>query len=447
MEFTSKVTSYIKGHNLCPNGAKLIVGVSGGADSVALLHFLHHAGYQCLVAHCNFHLRGKDSDNDEVFVKTLAAQWQLPFFCIGFDTNTVAKTKGISIEMAARELRYDWFASLMEEQQAMAVAVAHHLDDSIETFFINLSRGTGLRGLVGIRPQQGNIIRPFLSVTRAEIDNYLSIKSSKHRIDNSNFDQLIIRNKIRHSLVPVFESFNPAFRQIMEENFSRLGELNSVTNGLINAFRKKAVATHNGYLSIAIDQLKELHPNVHFYLFELLSPYRFNDATVNNILASLDGESGRQYFSATHRVIKDRSHLLVSPLMPVDESEYSIPVEVSSIEMPIRLTLSDPLDAKGFTIEKQKEVACVDFDKLSFPLKIRHPKEGDYFYPFGNQGKKKLSDFFIDQKWNLLDKESCWLLTCDKQIVWIIGHRLDNRFKVDADTKKILKITFFRNLT
>jgi tRNA(Ile)-lysidine synthase len=446
MEFTSKVTSYIKDHNLCTQGAKLIVGVSGGADSVALLHLLHHAGYQCIVAHCNFHLRGKDSDNDELFVKTLASQWHLPYFSIGFDTNAVAKSKGISMEMAARELRYDWFASLMTEQNAAAIAVAHHLDDSIETFFINLSRGTGLRGLVGIQPQQGNIIRPFLSVTRAEIDNYLSIKSLKHRIDNSNFDQLIIRNRIRHSLVPVFESFNPAFRQIMEENFTRLGELNSVANSLIDTFRKRAVTAHNGYLSIAIDQLKEQQPNLHFYLFELLSPYRFNDATVNNILASLDGESGRQYFSATHRVIKDRNHLLVSPLMPVDEAAYSVPVGASSIEIPIKLTLSYSLQANGFTIEKQPEVACVDLEKLTFPLEIRHPKEGDFFYPFGNRGKKKLSDFFINQKWNLLEKENCWVLTSDKQIVWIIGHRIDDRFKVEPNTKNILKITFFRTL-
>ncbi len=446
MEFTSRVTSYIKTHNLCPHGAKLIVGVSGGADSVALLHFLHQAGYQCLVAHCNFHLRGNDSDDDEVFVKTLAAQWHLPFFSIGFDTNSVAKARGISIEMAARELRYEWFASLMTKQKAAAIAVAHHLDDSIETFFINLSRGTGLRGLVGIAPQQGNIIRPFLSVSRTEIDNYLSANSLKHRTDKSNFDQLIIRNKIRHALLPLFESFNPSFRQIMEENFTRLGELNNVTNSLIDAFRETAVVTHNGYWSVAIDQLKERQPHIHFYLFELLNPYHFNDTTVCNILANLDGESGRQYFSATHRVVKDRNHLLVSPLMPVDETEYIIPAGTLSVETPIRLTLSEPLDANGFILEKQKEIACLDFDKLSFPLEIRHPKEGDYFYPFGNRGKKKLSDFFIDHKWNLLQKESCWLLTSDKQIVWIIGDRPDNRFRVDPETKKILKISFFRNL-
>ncbi|MBP1639842.1 MAG: tRNA(Ile)-lysidine synthetase [Bacteroidetes bacterium] len=446
MEFISKVTSYIKTHNLCPHGAKLIVGVSGGADSIALLHFLHHTGYQCLVAHCNFHLREKDADDDEAFVKTIANQWHLPFFSIGFDTNAVATAKGISIEMAARELRYDWFTSLMEEQQAEAIAVAHHLDDSIETFFINLSRGTGLRGLLGIQPRQGNIIRPFLSVTRTEIDNYLSVNSLIHRTDHSNFNQLIIRNRIRHSLIPVFESFNPSFRQIMEENFTRLGELNNVTNGLIDAFREMAVVTHNGYWSIAIDQLKQQQPNIHFYLFELLNPYHFNDATVNNILANLDGESGRQFFSATHRVIKDRNQLLVVPLMPVDETKYIVPVGTSSTEIPIKLTLSDPLDANGFAIEKQKEVACIDFDKLSFPLTIRHPKEGDFFYPFGHQGKKKLSDFFIDQKWNLLEKENCWLLISDKQIVWIIGHRLDDRFKVDANTKKILKISFFGTL-
>lgn len=440
MEFTHKVISYIKTHQLCKEGAKLIVGVSGGADSVALLHFLHNAGYKCIVAHCNFHLRGIESDTDETFVKDLAEKWHIPFFSTSFNTKTFAKEKGISIEMAARDLRYDWFAALKKEQNAEAIAIAHHLDDSIETFFINLSRGTGLRGLLGIQPKQGSIIRPFLSVSRDEINNYISTNHLQSRIDLSNFDQLIIRNKIRHSLIPVFESFNPSFRQIMAENFMRLGELNEVANDLIDSFRKDVVIDYEGYFSISISKLLN-QTNAHYFLFELLKPYNFNDATVNDILHHLDGESGKSFLSSTHRVIKDRNYLLVTPSIVIDNSSYSIPEGSPSINTPLELHLAQPICVTTNSIEKNNHVACIDFEKLTFPLKIRRPKEGDFFYPLGMNGKKKLSDFFIDQKFNLLEKENCWILTSGDQIVWVIGYRLDDRFKIDEKSKKMIKIS------
>lgn len=440
MEFTHKVISYIKTHQLCIEGATLIVGVSGGADSVALLHVLHNAGYKCIVAHCNFHLRGIESDTDETFVRDLADKWHIPFFSTSFNTKTFAKEKGISIEMAARDLRYDWFATLKQEQNADAIAIAHHLDDSIETFFINLSRGTGLRGLLGIQPKQGCIIRPFLSVSRDEINNYISINNLQSRIDLSNFDQLIIRNRIRHSLIPIFESFNPSFRQIMAENFMRLGELNEVAIDLIESFRKDAVIDHEGYFSISINKLRN-QTNAHYFLFELLKPYNFNDATVNDILHHLDGESGKSFFSSTHRIIKDRNHLLITSSIAVDNSSYSIPEGTFSINKPINLYLSQPVSIETTSIVKNSNVACIDFEKLTLPLKIRRPKEGDVFYPLGMNGKKKLSDFFIDQKFNLLEKENCWLLTSNEQIVWIIGYRLDDRFKIDEKSKKMIKIS------
>ena len=445
MDFTSKVISYINQHQLCSQGAKLIVGVSGGADSVALLHLLHNSGYQCIVAHCNFHLREKDSDDDATFVRNLARKWQLPFFSTDFDTQSIAKEQGISIEMAARDLRYNWFTTLRQTEKAEAIAVAHHLDDSIETFFINLSRGTGLRGLLGIQPKQGCIIRPLLSINRSEIDKYIKNNELNFRIDCTNFDQAIIRNKIRHSILPLFESFNPSFKQVMADNFARLDELNNVANAIVEEFRNNAVANHNSYFSISIEKLKQ-QDNIHFLLFELLKPYLFNDATVNDILLHLDSESGKQFFSATHRAIKDRNQLLICKIEPTDDNIYLIPEGTSSIHFPVQLTFSEPFDADLSTIVRQKEIACVDFDKLAFPLGIRHPEEGDFFYPFGNQGKKKLSNFFIDQKWNLLEKEKCWLLISDKQIVWIIGHRLDNRFRVDFKKKKKLKISFYGSI-
>ncbi|MTK54247.1 tRNA lysidine(34) synthetase TilS [Paludibacter sp.] len=445
MEFSHKVISYIKAHQLCSEGAKLIVGVSGGADSIALLHFLHNAGYECIVAHCNFHLRGIESDTDEAFVKDFAEKWHIPFFSTSFDTKTFAKEKGISIEMAARDLRYDWFDVLKQEQNADAIAIAHHLDDSIETFFINLSRGTGLRGLLGIQPKQGSIIRPFLSVSRDDINNYISINHLQSRIDLSNFDQLIIRNKIRHSLIPIFESFNPSFRQIMMDNFTRLGELSEVANTLIESFKKEAVIDHEGYISISISKLRN-QTNTHYFLFELLKPYNFNDATVNDILYHIDGESGKSFFSSTHRAIKDRNYLLVTPYISVDSSTYSISEDTFSINKPINLVLSQPISIETTSIVKNNNVACIDFEKLTFPLKIRRPKEGDFFYPLGMKGKKKLSDFFIDKKFNLLEKENCWLLTSEDQIVWVIGYRIDDRFKIDDNSKKMIKISLSKDI-
>jgi len=445
MEFTNKVISYITTHQLCKEGAKLVVGVSGGADSVALLHVLHNAGYKCIVAHCNFHLRGVESDADETFVKNLADKWHIPFFTTSFDTKTFAKEKGISIEMAARDLRYEWFATLKQEQNAEAIAIAHHLDDSIETFFINLSRGTGLRGLLGIQPKQGFVIRPFLSVSRDEINNYISVNYLHSRIDLSNFDQLIIRNKIRHSLIPVFESFNPSFRQIMAENFVRLGELNEVANNIIESFRKDAVIDHEDYFSISISKLRN-YSNAHYFLFELLKPYNFNDAIVNDILYHLDGESGKSFFSSTHRAIKDRNYLLVTPSTAVDNSNYSIPEDTFSINKPINLYLSRPISIESASIVKNSNIACIDFEKLTFPLKIRRPKEGDFFYPLGMTGKKKMSDFFIDKKLNLLEKENCWLLTSEDQIVWVIGYRIDDRFKIDDNSKKMIKISLSKDI-
>lgn len=445
MEFTNKVISYIKTHQLCNEGVKLIVGVSGGADSVALLHFLHNAGYECIAAHCNFHLRGVESDTDEVFVKDLAEKWHIPFFSTSFDTKTFAKEKGISIEMAARDLRYNWFAALKQEQNAEAIAIAHHLDDSIETFFINLSRGTGLRGLLGIQPKQGYIIRPFLSVSRAEINNYIYNNHLQSRIDLSNFDQLIIRNKIRHSLIPVCESFNPSFRQIMVENFTRLGELNEVANNLIESFRKDAVIDHEGYFSISISKLRS-QINAHYFLFELLKPYHFNDATVNDILYHIDGESGKSFYSSTHRIIKDRDYLLVTPSIPIDDSTYSIPEGALSINKPLNLHLSQPINIESAYIERDSSIACIDFEKLTFPLEIKRSKEGDFFYPLGMNGKKKLSDFFIDKKFNLFEKENCWLLTSENQIVWVIGYRIDDRFKIDDKSKKMIKISLSKDI-
>jgi len=225
----------------------------------------------------------------------------------------------------------------------------------------------------------------------------------------------------------------------------RLGELNEVANNLIESFRKEAVIDHKGYISISISKLRN-QSNAHYFLFELLKPYNFNDAIVNDILYHLDGESGKSFFSSTHRAIKDRNYLLVTPSTAVDNSNYSIPEDTFSINKPINLYLSRPISIESASIVKNSNIACIDFEKLTFPLKIRRPKEGDFFYPLGMTGKKKMSDFFIDKKLNLLEKENCWLLTSEDQIVWVIGYRIDDRFKIDDNSKKMIKISLSKDI-
>jgi len=442
MNFLHTIESYIIANQLPKPGEKLIVGVSGGADSVALLHVLQQLHYQCVVAHCNFHLRGKESDEDAQFVRQLATTYNVPFESIHFDTKNTAKQRGISIEMAARDLRYDWFKTLRQQHNACAIAIAHHLDDSIETFFINLARGTGLRGLVGIQPRQANVVRPFLNVTRFEIEKYLTDNHLLFRTDSSNFDEAILRNKIRHTIVPAFKSINPSFDATMKENFERLSETMEVANSLVNSVQEQAVKDFGSHIAIEIEPLKA-SGNIHFYLFELLRPFHFTATTIHDIVNQLEGESGKQFFSATHRLIKDRTQLLVHALAQPEPETYLIDENTHHIDKPLQLIVSEPQAIECVTIDRDKEVACLDADKLRFPLILRRPKAGDYFYPFGKSGKKKLSDFFIDNKWSLLQKEQCWLLISDNQIVWVVGTRIDNRFCIDKNTKKVTKIRFF----
>jgi tRNA(Ile)-lysidine synthase len=443
MNFPQKIASYIADNQLPESGAKLIVGVSGGADSVALLHVLLQLHYSCVVAHCNFHLRGNESDEDVQFVGQLCEKWNIPFETIDFDTKNKAKERGISIEMAARDLRYAWFEALRQRHQAVAVAIAHHLDDSIETFFINLARGTGLRGLVGIQALQGNIIRPLLDITRGEIENYLNSNNIPFRTDSTNFDQSILRNKIRHTVIPTFEAINPAFLTTMRENFDRLAETLAVANGQVDKLKDELVESSSDQISIDIDLL-QAHENIHFCLFELLRPYNFGAATINDIITQLNGDPGKQFFSPTHRLIKDRSRLIIHPLTETDTTHYIIDAHTRLIDYPLSLSISAPQARDRVIIEREKEFAFLDTDKLIFPLLLRHPKAGDFFYPFGSKGKKKLSDYFIDQKWNLYQKEQCWLILSDDQIVWVVGNRIDNRFCINAGTKRVTKIRFLQ---
>ena len=437
-----KVENYIEKNNLLSSYAKVIVGVSGGADSVALLHVLKQLGYSCIVAHCNFHLRGEESDNDEIFVREMANELHLDFEQIDFDTTDYARKCKISVEMAARELRYNWFEQVRKTHTASAIAVAHHADDNVETLLMNLTRGTGLKGLTGIPLQNGYIIRPLLCCTRSDIVNYLIKYNLHHITDSTNAQNDYTRNKFRNQIIPLFEKINPSFKQTITALIERFEEIEAVYNEKMIETKSKITSTENNYFKIDIQQLKHTKYRKSL-LYDILLPYSFHADTVENIIHNLDSEPGSIFYSLTHKLLHDRDFLIVSKNnIPLQQS-YNISESVTEISEPIHLNISKRI--YNTKISKSKLFATLDASKFTFPLVLRHWQKGDSFVPFGMKNSKKLSDFFIDTKMNRFEKENTWLLCAGNDIVWVVGYRIDNRFCVDSNTQHIIEIQLIDN--
>ena len=422
----TKVQKYIKQHSLFNPFDKIIVAVSGGADSVALLHFLLSMNYDCIIAHCNFHLRGDESDRDEQFVSELAKKYNCKLLKTDFDTKKYAVEQKISIEMAARELRYRWFEEIRQAENVLYVAVAHHQDDTAETILMNLARGTGINGLTGIKPRNGNIVRPFLCVSRKEIMTYIKRQKLSYITDSTNNDTQFTRNFFRKKIIPAFEKINPSFVENLLQTAEYLNDAALIYNHYINSTE---ILKNN---RISIEELKK-SKIAGSLLFENLKEIGFNAAQCADILSVIDAESGKQFFSPTHRLIKDRDYLIIEPLADIAGADLQ---SVPKLHFEIFLHTPD------FKIDKSPDIAHLDNDKITQPLTLRHWQQGDAFYPFGMKGKKKLSDFFTDKKYTLQQKEQTWLLVSDNKIAWIVGERIDDRFKITAETKKIIKIFF-----
>lgn len=415
-----KISQYIHQYNLFSSEDKILVALSGGADSVALLRLLLTLGYTCEAAHCNFHLRGAESDRDESFVRQLCKDLQVPLHIIHFDTEKEAVERHISIEMAARELRYAWFENIRNECGANVIAVAHHQDDSVETLLLNLIRGTGINGLRGIQPQNGNIVRPLLCLDRKEIIDYLQDIKQDYVTDSTNLQDEYTRNKIRLNLLPMMQDINPSVKESILKASQHLNDAAIIYNkGIEEA--KLRVLTKEG---ISIHALQQ-EPAPETILFEILYPLGFNAAQVKDIYRALDGQSGKVFTSANFRVIKDRDLLLTSP--------------VQEITKPI-LEITEQAYTQDFIIPRDKNKACFDADKLQHPLSLRLWQQGDTFVPFGMKGKKKVSDYLTDRKFSLPRKEQQWVLCCGEDIIWLVGERTDNRFRVDEKTKKVIII-------
>lgn len=432
--------AFVDEQRLFSKDDRILLALSGGVDSVVLAELLLELGYTFSAAHCNFHLRGEESNRDAEFVIKWAERKKVKLFVQDFDTYAYMQEKGISLEMAARELRYSWFENLMQENQIDYLLTAHHADDSAETFFINLLRGTGIAGLHGILPKNGNIIRPLLFATRKSILDYAELKNIQFVEDSTNSETKFLRNKIRHRVIPILKEISPDFDSIIRKNIERLRDTETVFRNTVENVKDEIIIRENENIKISIAELQSLNP-MGIYLYEILSDYGFNESVVNNVSMVLDAESGKRFYSKTHCLLKDREYLLIYPIEKEEtETEYSIDAEITSIIEPFKAKIEVLKDLNFISVPKKANVAMLDMDLLSFPLELRHWKQGDSFVPFGMRKKKKLSDFFTANKYSLLDKERQWLLCSGDEIVWVVGKRIDDRFKVSNSTKSVLKI-------
>lgn len=413
---------------------KLLLGVSGGIDSMVLMHLFQQLLYDISIAHCNFQLRGNESDGDEMLVKEICQDGYIPYFITSFDTEKYSRDNKLSIQLAARKLRYDWFQELLAENQLDYLITAHHLDDNVETFLINFIRGTGLEGLTGIPSQNGNIIRPLLPFSRLEIENYALENKIQWREDSSNASDKYFRNKLRHNIVPILKELNTGFLDSFQNTLNYLQQAESLVNDASKLVYEKVVVEKENQLEIHLKPLLE-YQNYKAYLFQWLKEYGFS--AWNDVYDLVQAQSGKQVFSETHVLLKDRTILLLYPKNKYDaQTVYKIEKEQSNLNFPLNLVFS-----KAINISLNgNHTIFVDADKVQFPLELRKWQEGDYFYPVGMNGKKKLSKYFKDEKYSLLDKENQWLLCSNDQIVWVIGKRADNRYIAHETTQQLLKI-------
>ena len=419
-------------------GAKrLLVAVSGGPDSVVLLDALHREGFFVVIAHCNFHLRGDASNEDAEFVKSLAAKYQVPYCLIDFDTEKVAEERKISIEMAARDLRYEWFEQMATEYNCDLIAVAHNADDTVETFFLNLTRGSGLQGLSGMAQLRGKIVRPLLKVSRKQIMEYIAEYNLQYRIDATNLETIYTRNKIRHNLIPQFEEINPSFLNTMANNMRFIASAQSIVETYAAEAYKKVVKIENERIIFDLKALKQCQ-GIDTLLFIWLTPHGFSSDVIMQLYHSLfDNLSGKQFFSPTHRIVLERESIELELIQSKDAIHcVFIGQEETLLESPVHLEIKE-VDIADFELIKSANVACFDADKLQYPLILRRWQQGDWFIPFGMKGRKKISDFFVDKKFSTIEKEQLWLLTSGDDIVWVVGHRVDARYAVTDKTQRV----------
>lgn len=417
---------------------KFLLAVSGGVDSVVMAYLFKHSSMDFAIAHCNFQLRGDEADGDEHFVKHLAEGYKVPFFVKRFETGSHSEKNKMSIQMAARELRYDWLKDVRQKNGYDFIVIAHHADDAIETFFINLLRGTGIAGLHGISSIHDGVIRPLLCFWREEIEKYAKDKKLKWREDSSNASDKYERNKIRHHVIPELLKVNPDAAKAITHTIENLREAESIYHNAIQEKISKLAAKRDNKLFISIDGLAKLEL-AHVYLFELIKEYGFNHVQTKEVIEALSGQSGKIFLSVSHKLIRDRRKLVVEK-RDGDELKEDGLIKESDTEFDngaIKFKISVQERKKEYKPFHPPSVGSLDYDKLIFPLTIRKWAQGDKFYPLGMKKPKKISDFLIDNKVSLVAKNDVYVMLSGNEIAWVVGYRIDERFKIEPSTKKL----------
>ena len=434
----NRFLSFIKKHALNSEGNKWLLAVSGGMDSMVLLNLCYQAGFNISVAHFNFNLRGEESDADAQFVKDTCYKLKIPYFEKHFGTKEYASEHGISTQMAARDLRYAWFNEVLSEQNLDQLAVAHHAQDNLETVLLNLARGTSISGLRGMLPKSGNIVRPLLSFERSEIENFAKQENIEWREDSSNVSDDYKRNYLRHQVIPAFTELNAGFYSTFQNTLEKNLEVERVFQEKLNALKPYIEGGENGY-RFSKDQIVQSGIGA-LQLSELLKPFGLNYEQSKELLGALEGISGKVFASISHQFLVDREYVFISEHQTKEFDPFLIEEGQEQFTLSEQNYRIERLNSNS-EIDRNSSNAFLDFNKLTFPLRIRAWEEGDYFFPLGMKGKKKLSDFMIDHKIPLNLKDQIRVLTSDENIVWVIGYRIDDRYKTNDLTKEILRIS------
>jgi tRNA(Ile)-lysidine synthase len=445
MNLLEKFTEFIKKGNLFQPKDKLLLAVSGGVDSVVLCELCKQAGYDFVIAHCNFQLRDGESERDEQFVKDVAKKYNVEIFVKKFDTGKYAEEKKVSIQVAARELRYDWFNSLITEKQITSIVTAHHANDNIETLLINLFKGTGISGLRGILPRHNKIVRPLLFARKEELLEFAKHNDLNYVEDSSNASDKYTRNYFRNQLIPSIQKVFPQAEDNLLNNIERFRDIEVLYQRSVDLHKKKLLEQKGNEIHIPVLKLLKSEP-LSTITYEIIKDFDFTSNQAGEVMKLLNSAPGKYVQSASHRIIRNRKWLIISPLDTIVAENILIEEGDKSVEYVGGKFKFEKLAAPhslpiAIGITTDNSVAMLDADEITFPLLLRKWKQGDYFYPLGMNKKKKLSRFFIDQKLSLTEKENTWILEMNKKIIWIVGKRIDDRFKITTKTKNILKIS------
>lgn len=450
MDLYQEFIKYIQANHLFEKKDHLLLAVSGGTDSVALCKLCFQTGFHFEIAHCNFKLRGEESDRDENFVRGLAKKYEADIYVKEFETEKFAWENKISIQVAARELRYEWFNDLLisvkgktaiDNQTNSYLLTAHHADDNIETLLMNFFKGTGIKGLQGILPKQGKIIRPLLFAKREEIERFTKENNLEFVEDSSNNSDKYTRNYFRHQLIPAVEKKFPQAKENLINNIERFGEIEILYQQSIQLYKKNLLEYKGNEIHIPVLKLAKSKP-LTTIIYEIVKEFGFTAHQTPEVIHLLGSGSGKYISSSTHKILKNRSWLIIAPLNTIQSNHILIEESDTKIDFE-----EGTLQLKTYFNQEKKptnsdSIALLDLKNIAFPLLLRKWKEGDYFYPLGMQKKKKLSRFFIDCKIPLTQKEKIWIIESNKKMIWVIGQRIDDRFKITEKTKDRLEIRF-----